>query len=288
MSIPAIQVAYYHPSDGRLLGTFASCTDAADAMGTSSGQISRALTKPHQTSTGYYWRAFDGTEPLAQIELSEYQLKRSKKILPGEKNSVTRPIAQYTPDGKLVAVFDNQTLAAQAVGVKPPQINRCVRNPVGKYTAAGFAWVSTIPGTDIPETIATFKVGTNIAVASYDPTTGALKGVYDSKTAAEQAHGLPFGSITLAIQDAWRAPGDLLWREIKDKAAVEDPIILPGDRPEYPGRGIKVEQTDLDGNHIAWFGSLAEAGEAMGVTRERIRQCVRYGRVTKNSRWREV
>lgn len=288
MSTVPIRVAYYHPSDGRLLGTFESCTEAADAMSTSSGQISRAVTKPHQTSTGYYWRMFGEDQPLDRIELSEYQLKRKDRILPGEKNSRMRPVAQYSPDGKLVEVFDNQTLAAQKVGARPPQINRCVRNPMGKYTAAGFGWMASVPGEDFKDQIDPFKVGTNISVASYDLATGKLVKVYDSKTAAETDRSLPFGSVTMAIQDNWRAPGGLLWREIPEGQSPEDPITLPTPKPKAETRGVKVVRTDLDGNVLATYDSLAAAGEAMGVTRERIRQCVRNGRITKNSRWREA
>lgn len=49
----------------------------------------------------------------------------------------TTPIAQYNKDGKLIAVYDNQTVAAKETGIKRTMINRVLNDPL-RHSTHGF------------------------------------------------------------------------------------------------------------------------------------------------------
>jgi hypothetical protein len=114
---------------GQCVGKFLSISAAARHLKANDDSICRAVKNPDSTSAGHYWRA---------IEEDDYESIVVVPTLVPWKNMRGDRVRMVDPTTKnILAVFDNATAAAKALGLTKRSISVAVAN---KGKSSGFLW----------------------------------------------------------------------------------------------------------------------------------------------------
>lgn len=113
--------------DGNVIAIHPSEMRASEAINaTNSSGISQACINKYVTANGFIWRFIE--EPLKQSELKEIKIH-------------SKPIKQYTEDGKFIKDWNSVKEAADALNIKPNSIGDvCNHRNKKRHTAGGFLW----------------------------------------------------------------------------------------------------------------------------------------------------
>ena len=186
-------------------------------------------------------------------------------------------IDMYTTNGDFVKTFNSQVEAAQSLDLPQPYLS-CILNGVdGFYTIKGYLWVTH--GDDITPKVKAYKLFKNKPVTVFN-LDGELLHRYDSLTDAVLDNGLSRTIISSCANNKRQRIGyDIfVWgheeHTIKHRVATQEKIIY-----------IYNEDGSLFGKYV----TQTDAGKSLGVSRERIRQCLNDGCKTKNKTvsWRK-
>ena len=111
--------------------TYASPAKAAKELGVKNSSILGALKKDSSMVKESYWRYVERGD-LFSIDVSAYKTQRDNYHKAEKKR-----VEQLTLDGELIATFESQTSAANAVGIKNNALLRAVKN---NGICKGFRW----------------------------------------------------------------------------------------------------------------------------------------------------
>ena len=190
------------------------------------------------------------------IEVSRYlNLSREQvsRRLQGMGYITTReiPIKQYTPDGKLVAIYPTVAEASKQTGISASGISS-----TNALTAGGYIWLRDKPDNSIEQYLEKLRLeNKNLpGIEQYD-FNGELVGEF--KTAAEAARALNINvsSIKAALLGKQKTAGGFLWRKKFNGLTYEEMYNNFLLSPSCCG----VEEIDKDNNTIHQFSSSNEA-----------------------------
>lgn len=112
--------------NGEWLMSFDSATEAAEQCGCSQSKITEVCKGNRRTAGNYQWRYEDlGLEKLEPVPIPSCTKKK---------------VAQYSKDGKLIAIYESYRSAAEAVNGTSSAISRICSGTPGLHTHKGFVW----------------------------------------------------------------------------------------------------------------------------------------------------
>lgn len=136
---------YQYTLGGKYVAAYNSITVAARALGVSRQLISATLKGKGKSAGGFLWRFY------CVPHLSDNDAPDSKELKSGGRRP-SRPVAKYSPDGKLLAVYSSVNSAAKASWLSATSIYGCLS---GKYkTSGGFKWVYCSKGAPVKQEVA--------------------------------------------------------------------------------------------------------------------------------------
>lgn len=136
---------YQYTLGGKYIAAYSSITVAARAIGVSRQLISATLKGKGKSAGGFLWRFY------CVPHLSDDDAPNSKELKRGGRRS-SRPVAKYSPDGKLLAVYSSVNSAAKASWLSATSIYGCLS---GKYkTSGGFKWMYCAKGAPVKQEVA--------------------------------------------------------------------------------------------------------------------------------------
>ena len=113
-------VYQYNMDEGRLVATYDSLENAAEAVNSSKKSISNACLGYNKSCRGFYW-SYDFTEPFIP-----------------DKDQRKKEVCQFNTDGKLAAKFTSVSEASRNTGISKTCISRCCRGE--REQTGGFLW----------------------------------------------------------------------------------------------------------------------------------------------------
>jgi len=186
-------------------------------------------------------------------------------------------IDMYSIKGKYIKTFNSQVEAAQSLNIPQPSLSYILNGVEGHYTIKGYLWATH--GEDITPILNKYNKSKNKPVSVFN-LDGKLVHRYDSLSDAVADNGLSRTIISSCANNKRQRIGyDIfVWSHeedtIQDRVASQDKLIY-----------IYNEDGSLHGKYV----TQADAGKALRVSRERIRQCLKDGCKTKNKTvtWRK-
>ena len=113
--------------NGEYLETYLTAMDAAQSVGKSTNSdIVGCCRHKRNYAQGYIWRYVDECKECAHIETKDFHKPRNTKV------------AQFTPDGELVSIYESQMDIEKRCGFHRANINKCLKGE--RKTAYGYKW----------------------------------------------------------------------------------------------------------------------------------------------------
>lgn len=123
-------IAQYSP-EGNLIATFSSAYEAALHLGCQQDTICNAANGKIKHARGYQWRYF---YEQPSIEIPPVKVRN---VRPRQGNFKTKPVAQYSVEGVLIATFNSIKSAANITGISTGNIVSGIKN---NGTRGGCFW----------------------------------------------------------------------------------------------------------------------------------------------------
>jgi hypothetical protein len=115
---------------GKKIAHYPSTKDAAEASGAHINAINKVLKGEYKSAKGFFWKKGYGKD---FIDLSNYKWGRQSMAL-----TQSKPVKQYSLDGKYIQTFGSVKLAAQNMGLTPSSIIDALKGR--QHTCGGFKW----------------------------------------------------------------------------------------------------------------------------------------------------
>lgn len=171
--------------NGELVATFYTLNEASKFIGCTAGSLSSKCSSKRGTLRGYICHYHETTNGMKQLPE-----KMIFKV--NEQRGRCKAVAQYSPKGKLIAVFNSAKEAAERTGTLRTEIIACLNQKENRIASNGFIWKSgdnppekIDPLTD--EQIENIENGTLIYSRPLVRTDVVTKAIKEFKTAREAA-----------------------------------------------------------------------------------------------------
>ena len=179
--------------EGKFIATFATVTQAAKFIGAGSAYVCTKCKMRSGTVKGYICHYNSLTQGMEQ-------LPEDMVFKPNDQRNLRKPVAQYSPEGKLIKIFPSVKQAAKETGAKKAEISSCLCNPDERISTGGFMWryADNAPETIPPMPFEPHEEGVHLyarAVLQLDRYTGEVIAEYSSIKEAAQAVGAKKTSI---------------------------------------------------------------------------------------------
>lgn len=115
---------------GNRIAHYPCVRDAAEATGVQVNSINKILKGEYKSSKGFFWKKGYGRQ---RIDLSTY--KWGKQSMAATQS---KPVKQYSLDGKYIQIFSSIKVAAQRVGLHPSSVIGALQGR--QRTCGGFKW----------------------------------------------------------------------------------------------------------------------------------------------------
>ncbi len=213
----------------------------------------------------------------------EFITTQHKKL--GE--NISKPVTQYTMDGKKIKTFTSMVAAEKATGA---HANVITMSASGKgNTAGGFVWRW---GKESHVDMKSFRENKRKKhrkkfgqpVTQYD-LTGKRVAYYISQKDAGEAVGIDSGKICRAVKGQYKTIKGFIWKKGRGKPFINLSKEVTGSL--VINQPKKVKQFTLAWKYIRTFDSITTAATFVGATRSSVSiSCYKHHRTCKGYKWR--
>lgn len=181
------------------------------------------------------------------------------------KNSATRKdVVQFDLNGNIIAEFLSAKEAARQTGVADSNINQCCKNM--SITAGGYKWKYKQDVIAVGELC--FKEDNSKKPVLQFNKDGEFIAEYESGRCAERELGLNHGVVMKCCNGTTRSGGGYVWRYKNDDYNIDE---LKYQERIFVGRSVL--QFTKDGELIASYETIRQAGRCTGIERNNIGRC---------------